>query len=109
MSKRPCVYPLASARHGTIYIGVTSDLVARLHQHRIDAIPGFTSRYRMHLLVRFEFFADMPTTIVREKQLKRWHRDGKINQIESENPDWIDLAVGLGLEPIPLARRKNGS
>ena len=101
MSKQPCVYILASGHYGTLYIGVTSDLIARLYQHRTGAVPGFTSRYGVHRLVRYELFADMPTAIAREKQLKAWHRDWKINLIESDNPMWDDLAVGLGLEPLP--------
>ena len=99
MSKQPCVYFLASGKIGTIYIGVTSDLLARLYQHRSGAIPGFTKHYGVVRLVRYEFFADMPTAIAREKQLKRWHRAWKMNLIESDNPDWIDLALGLGLPP----------
>ena len=91
---------LASERHGTTYIGVTSDLIARLWQHRNGTIEGFTRRFRVHLLVRYELFGDMERAILREKQLKRWHRQWKINLIESENPDWHDLAVGLGLPPL---------
>lgn len=98
--KQPCVYILASKRLGTLYIGVTSDLVARLYQHRTGQVPGFTSRYAVHRLVRYEFFATMPEAIAREKQLKRWHRDWKINLIEAENPHWDDLAVAFGLEPL---------
>ena len=100
MSKLPCVYILASGHYGTLYIGVTSDLIARLYQHRTGSIPGFTSRYGVHRLVRYELLADMPTGIAREKQLKAWRRDWKINLIESDNPMWGDLAVGLGLEPV---------
>src|SRR3546814_9936929 len=70
----------------TIYIGVTSNLLTRLHQHRTGDIPGFTSRHAVHILVRYEFIATMPEAIAREKQLKRWHRQWKINLIESENP-----------------------
>ena len=88
MPKQPCVYILASQANGTLYIGVTSNLIARLYQHRTGEIPGFTQRYGVHLLVRYEFFATMPEAIAREKQLKRWHRPWKINLIESENPDW---------------------
>lgn len=98
--RQPCVYILANKPHGTIYIGVTSDLVARIWQHRNGALDGFTSRYKVHRLVRYELFGDMEAAIVREKQLKRWHRQWKINLIESDNPDWHDLAVGLGLEPL---------
>ncbi|MBA4047945.1 MAG: endonuclease [Sphingomonas sp.] len=101
MSKQPCTYILASGRLGTIYIGVTSDLLARLHQHRSGELPGFTLRYGVRRLVRYEMFDDMVSAIEREKQLKRWHRDWKINLIESSNPHWDDLAVGLGFDPIP--------
>ena len=100
--KQPCVYILASGVLGTIYIGVTANLVARLHQHRTGSVPGFASRYGAIRLVRYELFLDMPTAIAREKQLKRWHRDWKIELIRSENPDWVDLAVGLGLAPVPF-------
>ncbi|MDO7842543.1 GIY-YIG nuclease family protein [Sphingomonas immobilis] len=100
MSKQPCVYILASKRYGTLYIGVTAHLLERVHQHRTGAMPGFTDRYGVHLLVRYEMFADMPSAIAREKQLKGWHRDWKINLIESDNPDWADLAPGLGLAPL---------
>ena len=99
--KQPCVYILASGPYGTIYIGVTSDLIARLWQHRTGSVKGFTKRYRVHHLVRFEQFEDMASAIAREKQLKRWHRPWKINLIESENPDWHDLAPALGLPPLP--------
>ncbi|MEO7634160.1 MAG: GIY-YIG nuclease family protein [Sphingomicrobium sp.] len=95
--RQPCVYILASQARGTLYIGVTSDLIARLAQHRGGAGKGFTSRYRVYRLVRFEQFADMYSAISREKQLKRWHREWKIKLIESENPAWVDLAPGLGL------------
>jgi len=98
--KQPCVYILASREYGTLYIGVTSDLLARIYQHRTNAAQGFTSRYSVYWLVRFEFYESMPIAIAREKQLKRWHRQWKINLIESENPDWHDLAPGLGLPPL---------
>jgi putative endonuclease len=100
MSKEPCVYMLASQPYGTIYIGVTSDLLSRLHQHRSGSTPGFTSRYRVYRLVRFEMFGDMSSAIARERQLKRWHRQWKINLIEQDNPHWADLALGLGFDPI---------
>ena len=98
--KQPCVYILASRQHGTIYVGVTSDLVSRIYQHRTKATRGFTSRYGVFRLVRFEQFDDMAAAITREKQLKNWHRQWKINLVESENSDWHDLAPGLGL-PSP--------
>ena len=98
--KQPCVYILTSGLYGTLYIGVTSDLVARLYQHRSGDAKGFTSRYAVYHLVRFELFGTMVDAIAREKQLKRWHRPWKINLIESENPQWVDLAPGLGLPPL---------
>ena len=97
--KQPCVYMLASSRIGTIYVGVTSDLMARLHQHRTRSSSGFSARYGVVKLVRYELFADMPAAIAREKQLKRWHRDWKMNLIEQDNPEWLDLAIGLGFGP----------
>ncbi|MEP5938009.1 MAG: GIY-YIG nuclease family protein [Erythrobacter sp.] len=100
IERNPCVYILASKPLGTLYIVVTSDLVARLWQHRTDHIDGFSSRYGVHKLVRYEMFGDMAGAIAREKQLKRWHRQWKINLIQSANPDWHDLAIGLGLDPI---------
>ena len=105
---QPCVYILASQRYGTIYIGVTSNLVARLWQHRNGEIEGFTKRYAVYHLVRYELFSAMTDAIVREKQLKRWHRQWKVNLIESENHDWLDLASGLGLPPITPDLRRDG-
>lgn len=98
--RNPCVYILASQPRGTLYIGVTSDLISRLWQHRNGGVLGFTSRYKVHCLVRYELLGDMEGAILREKQLKRWHRQWKMNLIESANPDWHDLAVGLGLPPL---------
>ncbi|MDN3646509.1 GIY-YIG nuclease family protein [Pontixanthobacter aestiaquae] len=107
--KQPCVYILASQPHGTLYIGVTSDLITRLGQHRDGAASGFVSRYGVKQLMRFEMFDDMQMAISREKQLKRWHRQWKINLIQSENPDWHDLGPGLGFEPITPRDPPNGS
>ncbi len=90
---------------GTSYVGVTADLLARLYQHRAGEVPGFTSHYGVVRLVRFEMIDDMVSAIAREKQLKRWRRDWKINLIESDNPRWDDLAVGLGFDPIPPRAR----
>jgi putative endonuclease len=98
--KQPCVYILASQKYGTLYIGVTSDLIVRLYQHRSGQVKGFTAKYRVYRLVRFEQFDTMPEAIAREKQLKRWHRPWKINLLESENPHWIDLAPALDLPPL---------
>ena len=100
-SRQPCTYILASQKRGTLYIGVTSDLAARVWQHRSGASTGFTSRYRVFRLVHAEFFDDMTGAITREKQLKRWHRQWKINLIEVSNPDWKDLAVTWRIaEPV---------
>ena len=106
--KQPCVYILTSKPFGTLYIGVTSDLVARLWQHREGAVDGFTKRYAVHRLVHFELFDTMELAIKREKQLKNWHRDWKLNLITRENPDWRDLAVGLGFEPMSPGGRQAG-
>ncbi len=104
MDRAPCVYILASQKRGTLYIGVTSHLARRLHQHRADLLPGFTRDYHVHRLVWAESHATMPDAIAREKQLKRWHRQWKINLIEADNPDWRDLAVDWNLAP-PLVSR----
>ena len=99
--RNPCVYILASQKNGTLYTGVTSDLAQRIWQHRSGDGGGFTSRYRVFRLAHAEFFGSMPDAIAREKQLKRWHRQWKINLIEEGNPDWHDLAVDWGLaEPL---------
>jgi putative endonuclease len=107
--RQPCVYILASRPYGTLYVGVTSDLPGRLWQHRNGMVRGFTLSHDVKRLVRYELFGDMEGAILREKQLKRWHRQWKINLVESENPDWHDLAVGLGLPSLPPHRRHNGS
>ena len=104
MERQPCVYMLASRRHGTLYVGVTSDLFARLHQHRTRAVKGFTSRYSVYRLVHFEMADSMYAAIAREKQLKAWRRDWKIALIEQQNPFWEDRAVDWGFEPVPPHR-----
>ena len=106
--RHPCVYILASRHYGTLYIGVTSDLIGRLWQHRNGATPGFPARYKAYCLVYFEMFGDMVSAIAREKQLKNWHRQWKINLINEANPDWHELAVGLGLPPLAPGMRRNG-
>lgn len=106
--KEPCAYILASQPYGTLYIGVTSNLPGRLAQHRAGAIPGFTERYGVHRLVRFEACDAMERAILREKQLKNWRRQGKINLIERKNPAWVDLAVGLGLPPLDRSVGRHG-
>jgi putative endonuclease len=91
MIKQPSVYILASKRNGTLYIGVTSDLVQRVYQHRNDVNDGFTKQYQVHILVYYETHATMLDAITREKQLKKWNRAWKIALIEKENPQWLDL------------------
>jgi len=91
MPHQPAIYIMASARNGTIYIGVTSNLPARVHQHRTAATPGFTQRYHCTALVYFELHPDMPAAITREKQLKAGSRARKLALIEQANPTWRDL------------------
>lgn len=105
----PCVYILASQPRGTLYIGVTSDLMQRIYQHRNGVTGGFTARYKVHRLVHYEILGDMEGAILREKQLKRWHRQWKINLIEQDNPHWNDLALGLGFEPLPRRETQDRS
>ena len=91
MTKQPAVYILASRCHGTIYVGVTSDLVKRVWEHKNNVVEGFTKKYGVHELVYFEMHADMVQAIQREKRIKKWNRAWKIELIEQENPDWHDL------------------
>jgi putative endonuclease len=86
---------LASRRHGTLYLGVTSDLIRRVYEHKTKSGPGFTSRYDVDRLVRFEIYDDRATAINGEKELKRWRRDWKIRLIEEQNPEWRDLYAAL--------------
>ena len=88
--RQPCVYILASGRNATLYIGVTSNLRARIWQHRNDVVEGFSSRHRVHDLVWFELHETMDTAITREKALKAWKRAWKIRLIETSNPYWRD-------------------
>ena len=91
MTKNPCVYIMASGRNGTLYVGVTSNLLQRVSTHRNGSVPGFTARHAVHDLVWFEHFETMIDAIVREKQIKRWNRQWKINLIERSNLQWEDL------------------
>jgi putative endonuclease len=95
MKKRSFVYILASAKHGTLYIGVTSDLIRRVFEHKTKVAPGFTRKYDVTKLVYFEIFDDAMSAIEREKELKKWRRDWKIRLIEENNPAWVDLYEGL--------------
>ncbi len=85
------VYLLASKKHGTLYLGVTNDIVRRVFEHRTKAVSGFTSRYDVDKLVWFEIYDDAITAIAREKELKKWRRDWKMRLIEEQNLEWVDL------------------
>ena len=89
--KQPAIYILASGKNGTLYTGVTSDLVKRIWQHREDLGDGFTKRYQVHTLVYYELCDDMLSAIAREKQIKAGSRKKKILLIEANNVDWLDL------------------
>jgi putative endonuclease len=85
------VYILASHIGGTLYIGVTNDLIRRVGEHRLELAEGFTKKYDVHRLVYYEQFDDIENAIRREKRLKKWNRAWKISLIEKDNPNWIDL------------------
>lgn len=85
------VYILASKRNGTLYIGVTSNLIKRVYEHKNNFIAGFTREYNIHILVYYEQTSNIESAIRREKQLKKWNREWKIALIEKKNPEWKDL------------------
>ena len=89
--KQYYVYILASKKNGTIYIGVTGNLLKRVDEHKNNIVQGFTQKYNVHALVYYEQYGDINSAIAREKQLKKWNRQWKINLIEKDNPDWNDL------------------
>lgn len=89
------VYILASKKYGTLYIGVTSDLIRRVYEHKTKVVPGFTKRYGVDKLVLFETFDDPTSAIAREKELKKWRRDWKTRLIDEQNPNWDDLYNGI--------------
>jgi putative endonuclease len=91
VQKQPCVYILASKRNGTLYTGVTSDLVKRVYEHKNGLADGFTKKYNVHRLVYFETHEHMNAAITREKQIKKWNRRWKLRLIEERNPEWKDL------------------
>ena len=105
MEKDPAVYMVASGFHGTLYIGVTSNLLQRIVQHRDGTLGGFTRRYSCKRLVWFEMSGSMESAIRREKQLKNWRREWKLALIEKSNPTWRDLAEDLGFEPFVGGRK----
>ncbi|MGO9146999.1 MAG: GIY-YIG nuclease family protein [Desulfomonilia bacterium] len=89
--KQSYVYILSTKRNGTLYVGVTSDLIKRIYEHKQDLINGFTKRYQVHMLVYYEVHNDISEAIIREKQIKKWNRQWKLRLIEEMNPDWRDL------------------
>jgi putative endonuclease len=106
------VYILASKPRGTLYVGVTNDLVRRVAEHKTGAIPGFTKKYGVRTLVYFEEHGDYAVAITREKKLKRWRRDWKRSLIEETNPHWADLFGGIapsfGVGPGSAPRGRPG-
>ena len=95
MEKQPCVYLLANKKNLTLYLGVTSNLIKRVWEHKNNIVEGFTKRHQIHTLVWYELHIDMATAIKREKSVKKWKRDWKIELIEKENPEWGDLYNSL--------------
>jgi len=91
MNKQPSVYILASKRNGTLYVGVTSNLVKRVWEHENDMVEGFTKRYAVHRLVWYELHENMESAISREKRIKNWKRKWKLQLIEKDNSNWQDL------------------
>ena len=89
--KQPAVYILTTGKRGTLYIGVTGNLVVRIWQHREHVAAGFTTRYNVTMLVWYELHATMESAITREKQLKKWNREWKLRLIQDANPEWRDL------------------
>ena len=85
------VYILSSKRNGTLYTGITSNLLKRVYEHKHRLVEGFTKKYKVHSLVWYEVHESAESAIMREKQIKKWKRDWKLKLIEKENPEWIDL------------------
>jgi len=95
MERIPCVYILASQRNGTLYTGVTSNLVQRIYQHKNSQVDGFTKNYKVHKLVWYELHETMESAILREKRIKKWNRSWKLKLIEELNPKWDDLYLNI--------------
>ena len=91
MDRQPAVYILASKRNGTLYVGVTSNLIKRIWEHKNNLVDGFTKRYGVHQLVWYEIHESMGSAIQREKRIKEWKRAWKLDLIENNNSDWMDL------------------
>ena len=100
MDFQPCTYIMTNRPRGLPYIGVTSNLIKRIYEHREGIADGYTKRYNLFRLVHFEQFGTMELAIAREKQLKNWHRLWKLNLIAEHNPAWRDLAEDFGFEPL---------
>jgi putative endonuclease len=97
------VYILASKKNGTLYLGVTNDLVRRVYEHKNNLVEGFSKKYEIHHLVYFEVCEDVRAAIQREKNIKKWRRQWKIELIEKSNPDWNDLYFEI-VDGFPLSR-----
>lgn len=93
--RQPAVYLLASRQRGTLYVGVTSDLIRRVYEHKHDVVEGFTRRHGVHTLVWYELHDTMESAILREKHIKAWKRAWKLQLIETANPDWTDLYTDI--------------
>lgn len=108
--KQPAVYILASQRNGTLYVGVTSDLVGRISVHKQNLVKGFTKRYGVHHLVHVEYLPTMEVAIAREKQVKKLPRVEKIGLIEHANPSWRDLYQDISglIDPATLSSDPHG-
>ncbi len=97
---QPAVYILANRKNGAIYTGVTSNLMLRIQQHRDEVFKGHSKRVEAKLLVWYEQHATMETAIIREKRVKNWNRQWRVNLIEAENPEWRDIAIDFGFSPL---------
>ena len=93
--KQPCVYLLASSKNGTLFVGMTSDIIKRIREHKSDVVEGFTKKYGVPTLVWYEIHENMESAISREKTIKGWKRQWKLELIEKENPAWTDLYKSL--------------
>jgi putative endonuclease len=101
--KQYYVYLLASKKNGTLYLGVTNDLLRRVYEHKNNLVDGFTKKYHVHNLVYFEACENVHSAIQREKQIKKWNRQWKIDLIVKNNPDWMDLYPGI-IDRFPRSR-----
>ncbi len=93
--KESYVYILASQKNGTLYIGLTSNLIRRIWEHKSNFVPGFTAKYDVHMLVYYGIYGDIRLAAAREKRLKEWKRQWKIDLIQKMNPDWKDLYLDI--------------